>query len=171
MDEEWCPIKGFSWYSISNYGTVRNDDNGNVLAKRTNQQGILYVGLCKGSQQFNFSVARLVANAFLPPHESEAFDTPINLDGNRGNNYISNLMWRPRWFAVKYHRQFLRGLDKENLPVQELETSEKFDSPLLAAICFGLLENHVFVAAWNYTHHGNVSARVWPTNQQFRLFK
>lgn len=51
------------------------------------------------------SVARLVAEIFLDPPK-ENFDTVIHLDGDLSNCVAFNLMWRPRWFAIRYHQQF-----------------------------------------------------------------
>lgn len=167
MDQEWRPIEEFPGYSISNQGFVLNRF-GKMIARRINNRGIVYVGLSKDEEQFAISVARLVAVAFLPKPANEAFDTPINLDGDRANNRAWNLMWRPRWFAIKYSRQFLRGWREANDPVEEVETQESFERSLSAAMRYGLLALEVSTVAWNATHHANTWARVWPTGQQFR---
>ena len=66
---------------------------------------MVFVGLFRDQEQYKRSVALLVAKAFLK-QPSEFFDTPINLNGDRLDNQVINLMWRPRWFAIKYNRQF-----------------------------------------------------------------
>lgn len=168
MDQEWCEIEDFPGYSISNHGFVRSDRFDRLVARRVNNRGLVYVGLSRDSEQVNVSVARLVACGFLPPPRNEAFDTPINLDGDRINNRVENLMWRPRWFAIKYYQQFSRPWANADDPVQELETEEEFERSMLAAIRYGLLALDVSVLAWNYTFHGNTWDRIWPTGQQFR---
>lgn len=168
MDQKWRPIEDFVGYSISDHGLVRNDETDRLVARRVNNRGIAYVGITRNYQQTTVSVARLVANAFLESHPNEAFDTPINLDGDRINNRVWNLMWRPRWFAVKYHRQFFRGWDKEKGEIEEVQTLEIFEKPLLAAIEYGLLALDISINAWNRTHHGDEHSRVWPTGQRFR---
>ena len=168
MDQEWRLIEDFPEYSVSDHGFVRNDRFDRLVARRVNNRGIAYVGLYRESNQTTVSVACLVANAFLPTPINKHFDTPINLDGDRINNRVSNLMWRPRWFAVKYHRQFFGSWNKTEDPVQEVETEEIFERSLAAAVRFGLLAFEVGVHAWNYSFHGNTWDRVWPTGQQFR---
>lgn len=168
MHQEWCPVEDFPGYSVSDHGLVRNDIYGNIIARRVNNRGIAYVGLSRASEQTTVSVTRLVANAFLPPHESWAFDTPINLNGDRTDNRVSNLMWRPRWFAVQYQRQFTRGWPAKDDPTQELDTEEVFESSSFAAMRYGLMAIEIYTLAWNYTFHANTWSTIWPTGQRFR---
>lgn len=157
----WCPIRTFPRYSVSDHGQVRNDDTGRSLAMMRNQHGVVHVGLSRGKIQYKRSVSVLVAQTFLPP-PPEAFDTPINLDGDRGHNHIDNLIWRPRWFAVKYHRQFE---DEEALgiwgPIEEIETGEQFKTSWDATTAYGLIHVHLKLAILN-------EKRVWPTQQLYR---
>jgi hypothetical protein len=141
MREKWRPISGFPEYSVSNFGNIRSEKSGRILALSDNQYGVQCVGLMKNGEQRHRSVPRLVAQAFLP-RGSEVFDTPINLDGDRHNNHVDNLAWRPRWFAVKYNRQFR----------EPFETAKRF----------GLLEQDVVVSILENT-------LVWPTYQRFRI--
>lgn len=166
MLDEWRSIDDFPGYSVCETGHVRNDRNQRVLAMLVNQFGIVNVGLTKDRVQHKRSVALLVAKAFIEPHPIEAFDCPINLDGDRLNNNAQNLVWRPRWFATKYFRQFRDDLSDEqfdvHFPIEEIDTQEKFESPWNAAITFGLLQNDVMLSALN-------KVRVWPTMQRFRI--
>lgn len=160
-EEEWHKIPLFPGYSVSDAGFVRNDETGYCLTRFKNQSGVAYVGLTQDRKLRNRSVALLVAEVFLPHHQFSAFDTPINLDGDRMNAHVRNLMWRPRWFAVRYHQQFIG--DRRDYPraITEMETGEEFDSSWHAAMKFGLIARDVMVATLN-------GMRVWPTNQQFR---
>src|SRR3954469_2297239 len=106
--EDWAPIQGFPGYSVSTLGRVRRDSSGRILRIKVNQYGVPYVGLMKEWDQKQRSLALLVARAFIM-NTSDIFDTPINLDGDRFNCAVDNLMWRPRWFAVKYNQQFTHG--------------------------------------------------------------
>ena len=90
---------------MSDYGRIRTNKTGRILALNVNQFGLLQVGMMRDGEQLHRSVPLLVAKAFLPQRDG-AFDTPINLDGDRYNNHINNLQWRPRWFAIKYNHQF-----------------------------------------------------------------
>ena len=112
--------------------------------------------------QFKRGVALLVAKAFLEPPALETFDTPINLDGDRYNNCVENLTWRPRWFAVKYHQQFDGHTPKFNCQIQEIHTGFRFANSMVAATMFGLLDEEIYQATLNRTY-------VWPTYQEFRV--
>lgn len=159
----WEPIDEFPGYSVSDSGDVRNDDTGRILSVTPNQHGVAQVGLMNNRVQYKRGVALLVATAFIEP-ENEQFNTPINLNGDRMDNRVENLMWRPRWFAITYHRQFhndLRGFKK---PIIEINTLEQFDTSWDAAIKYGLIDREIMLAALNRTY-------VWPTYQEFRVLE
>ena len=161
MDEFWKQIRGFPTYCVSDQGRVRNEANGYILTRLINQDKIVYVGLNHCGVQHRRSLAILVANAHVrkPPMFSESFDTPIHRDGDRTNNRAINLLWRPRWFAQRYHRQFMHPYLLPT-PVQDLETGTIYDSTREAAVAFGLLEADILIAT-----RGNDF--VWPTFQRF----
>jgi hypothetical protein len=161
---EWMEIEGFPGYSVSNYGRVRNDNTGRILALTRTQRGVIQVGLVLDGIQYKRGVALLVAKAFLPPPKPETFDTPIHLDGDLSNNYIGNLMWRPRWFAIRYQRQFSndrRGFDQ---PIMDMGTGEWFPNSWAAAIKYGLLDREILHATLRRTY-------VFPTYQKFKVVK
>lgn len=163
---EWVEIEEFPGYSVSDEGQVANDHTGTVLSISTNQQGIPYVGLVSSEDgvQYKRSVALLVANGFLPPPVPPHFDTPINLDGNRLNNCVWNLMWRPRWFAIKYHKQFHNSERGFIVPIEDVQTGERFKTSWQAAVKYGLLDKEIKIATINHTY-------VFPTGQRFRTLK
>lgn len=105
MREQWKPIIGFPNYSISSEGRVRNDARGKPVRSSLTKQGAVKVGLSGRNGQQTRSVKLLVADAFVKGY-TEIYNTPIHLDGDQSNNSASNLAWRPRWFAIKYARQF-----------------------------------------------------------------
>lgn len=161
---DWAIISEFPDYSVSDTGQVRNDETGRVLALTRNQHGIIQVGLMRDNRQHKRSVTLLVARAFLPEPTPETFDTPINLDGDRSNNSVDNLMWRPRWFAVRYHKQFNSDRRGFNQPIQDLHSGEIFKTSWDAATKYGLLDREIMIATINRTY-------VWPTYQQFRVLQ
>jgi hypothetical protein len=162
MREKWRPISGFPEYSVSNFGNIRSEKSGRILALSDNQYGVQCVGLMKNGEQRHRSVPRLVAQAFLP-RGSEVFDTPINLDGDRHNNHVDNLAWRPRWFAVKYNRQFREPYPYPiPRPIMDMKTREVCENSFETAKRFGLLEQDVVVSILENT-------LVWPTYQRFRI--
>lgn len=157
----WEPIPEFPGYSVSDTGDVRNDDTGRILTPSPNQTGVAQVGLMRDKVQYKRGVALLVASAFLQP-ENEAFNTPINLNGDRMDNHVDNLEWRPRWFAITYHRQFHNDLRGFRKPIVEINTGEEFPTSWDAATKYGLIDREIMLAALNRTY-------VWPTYQEFRL--
>lgn len=159
----WEPIPEFPGYSVSDQGEVRNNNSGRVLTPTANQHGVSQVGLMLDKHQYKRGVALLVATSFIEP-ENEAFDTPINLNGDRMDNRVENLMWRPRWFAITYHRQFHNDLRGFRKPIVEINTDEVFDTSWDAATKYGLIDREIMLAALNRTY-------VWPTYQEFRLIE
>jgi len=162
MTEEWRPIDHFPGYSVSTFGRVRTDKTGWFLALNVNQYGVYQVGLMRDGTQYHRSVPLLVAKAFLEPI-SGPFDTPINLDGDRSNNHVDNLAWRPRWFAIKYNRQFRYPYDNP-IPTHiiDLKTGEISENSFECAKRYGLLEKDIVLSIMNRTY-------VWPTYQEFAV--
>lgn len=144
MQEHWLPTQDFPGYSVSSLGRVRNDQTDHILAMRRNHQGVTMVGMMLDGRQHTRSVAVLVATAFLDDPGTDIFDTPIHLDGDRTNLEASNLAWRPRWFAVKFHRQFrVPAWYNFSVYIVNSETGEKFTSPREVAVKYGLLERDI----------------------------
>jgi hypothetical protein len=162
FEQNWEPVQGFPGYSVNPLGQVRKDSTGRILHTRINQYGVPYVGLMREWRQCIRSLPRLVATAFLPP-PSEIFDTPINLDGDRTNCTVDNLMWRPRWYAIYYANQFKDRYDNPiEAPVRAVETGEVFPNSFAAACRYGILEREVVLSVLNRTP-------TWPTYQRFEL--
>lgn len=161
-ENEWVTIPNFPKYSVNRLGQVRHDRIGRFLRPQVNQNNTAYVCLVRDWEQKKRSLALLVASAFIP-QDREHFDTPINLDGDRLNCAVDNLMWRPRWFAIRYHQQFTvwpRSFIK--VPLRQLDNGEVFRNSREVAVRYGLLEDEIFNSIQNRTY-------VWPTWQQFDL--
>ena len=160
--EEWRTIELFPDYDVSNHGRVRTNKSGRILQVNENQYGLVQVGLMREGVQRHRSVPLLVAKAFLEPSEGP-FDTPINLDGDRHNNRLENLTWRPRWFAIKYNRQFRYPNDYYiSNPIGDLKTGEVSENSLECVKRYGLLQKDLYFSIQNRTY-------VWPTYQQFGI--
>lgn len=168
--EDWRVVQGFECYSVSNLGRVRSDiaykngNTGRIITASTNQRGLAYVGLMKNGIQHKRSVALMVAHAFIFTARPLSFNTPINLDGDRHNNRVENLVWRPLWFARKYFRQFEYPVARIPRPIVEVKTEEQFDSSWDAALKHGLLDEEIFAATVDKTY-------VWPTYQRFEVIR
>lgn len=164
MPERWKTINRFPEYSVSDHGRIRNDTTGRILALSENQYGLVHVGMFQDGVQYHRSVPLLVAKAFLPQSPGP-FDTPINLDGDRHNNRLENLMWRPRWFAIKYNQQFKYPFeDPIEEPIVDLKTGEVSENSFECAMRYGLLEQDLVLSIINRTY-------VWPTYQEFGVLE
>lgn len=165
--ENWVTIADFPKYSVSHYGRIRKNSNERLLNPTTNQYGVVCVGLMRENArgepvQFRRSVPLIVATTFVPKL-NPSFDTPINLDGNRHNNHINNLAWRPRWFAIQYNKQFRIPYEYPVVtPIMDTATGEVFEDSFECARKCGLLEKDVVLSILNRTV-------VWPTYQKFEL--
>lgn len=160
MIEHWQRIEHFQEYSVSDHGRIRSDKTDRLLSLNLNQYGVLQVGLMRGGTQHHRSVPLLVAKAFVP-EVGGPFDTPINMDGDRHNNHVDNLVWRPRWFAIRYNQQFRYPYENPILyPIVEFKTGEVSENSLECAKRYGLLEKDVVLSILNRTY-------VWPTYQEF----
>lgn len=162
MIETWRPVEFFPGYSVSDHGRIRNDHTGRILMVNENQYGVVQVGMMREGNQKHRSVPLLVARAFIPD-PGGAFDTPINLDGNRFNNHVDNLAWRPRWFAIKYNQQFRHPYENSIMAkLIDLKTLIVSRNSMECAMEYGLLERDLVYSVLNRTY-------VWPTYQQFGI--
>lgn len=162
VSELWRGIYEFPGYIVSDRGDIRKEGNGHVVRLSSTKKGLTKVGLTKGGQQHTRSVALLVAEAYVPGR-TDIFDTPIHLDGDRANCRAHNLIWRPRWFAVKYHRQFdFSEFHNPAVRIRDLDTGALFCG--FAELCsrFGLLYRDVINAS-------NKEVEIFPTRQRFKI--
>lgn len=147
--ELWKPIEDFPNYEVSNEGRVKNVKLDRIMARHINRTGTVYVRLTNNHRPSTRGVSLLVAHAFVPSRYPKWFDTPINLDGDRNNNAAVNLMWRPRWFAIQYHKQFDRETYKFKGNIVLTDTKEIFHTLREPAVKYGLLEKQILVDITN----------------------
>lgn len=161
----WNDLDGYDGYQISDQGQVRRND-GVLLVTSTNQFGVDHVVLRDHQgKQVRRSLALLVATTFIERPNELLFDTPIHLNGDRTDNRASNLMWRPRWFAISYQRQFLDNrVYSYGSPIYLVDTDEVFETIREAAMKYGLLEKDIFMDIVN-------QRGVWPLAFQFLLHR
>lgn len=165
--DTWISLESFPGYSVSNQGFVRNDQTDRWLKLQLNQSNQTYIGLMQHGRQVNRVVAKLVIEAFVGPHPNEHYNTVIHLDGDVSNNKLTNLLWRPRWFAIQFHSQFIVGPPGDK-PVRDRNSGTIYEDALKAATAYGLLAADIFNAAFRFTHHGEEEI-VWPVHIPFEL--
>lgn len=125
--EEWRPVCGYEGlYEVSSLGRVRSvdrhiisadgreyDRKGVLMKLRIDKGGYVKVGLRHTTQQKQYSVHRLVAQAFIP--------NPGNLpqinhkDENPTNNRVDNLEWCTAEYNINYglHNEKVRNFKLE----------------------------------------------------------
>ncbi len=98
MEEVYVDIKGFDGYKISNFGRVLSKKRKKetilkpfMAGNSGKKKGYLRVRLHDGVSFKDFSIHRLVAEAFVPNHDNKLFVNHI--DGNKLNTCADNLEW------------------------------------------------------------------------------
>lgn len=168
MDEEWLPLQDFPGYDISNYGQVWNADKDRVLKWSYVQYGIPTVGLMLDDKQYRRSVPVLVAQTWLFDPPRKDFNTVIHLDGDRSNCYHQNLRWRPRWFAVTFHKERIMSRfpnwNSDVAQIELIQTGEVYRNPKHVAETHGVLEEDVYKSIIN-------GSAVFPDWLRFRYIR
>lgn len=112
MTEIWKDIEEFKgYYQVSNFGHVRRIANYSnqcaewshtptILKARKHSNGYLRVMLSINNKHYDRYIHRLVAKAFLT-NENE-YKEINHKDGNKTNNYVSNLEWCDRSYNNKH---------------------------------------------------------------------
>lgn len=151
VETEWVDVYGFSDYSVNRLGQICRNATGRILVQKQNQYGVVYVGMMRDNRQHQRSVALIVASTFIP-RPPGPLDTPIHKNGDRWDNSVENLVWRPRWYAVKYNRQFRRPYEHSiHVAIRDIETGIEYRNSWEAAQVCGLLEEDIVQAILNST--------------------
>lgn len=143
----WKTVQDFPKYVVSPEGVVKNKKRDTIVKTRQNRQGIAMVSLMGDDARHTRSVALLVAQAYLMPPKNPAYNSIIYLDGDRTNCAARNLMWRPRWYAVRYHKMFER--DPIDVSVMIEDTGEIFGTLREACMKYGLDEQYTYIDMLN----------------------
>lgn len=167
MDEVWVKCDGFPDYSVSTLGRVANTRFNRIIKPSITKEGTVKVKLSCNGKQCTKSLKVLVGNAFVDGR-TDLFDTIIHLDGDVTNNEITNLVWRPRWFAWKYRRQ-LEQIDFYHRinpgPIKDVKTGLVYKGGIVdAGLTNGLLFSEIRLSLMDQTP-------VFPTWQIFGAVK
>ena len=90
MNEEWRDVSGWPGYSVSSTGRVKGR-SGKILRPAV-QEGYPTVRLHRSGARFGITVSRLMLLAFVGEPPNSKYQA-AHLDGNPGNNILSNLAW------------------------------------------------------------------------------
>ena len=159
--EIWKEIKGYeNYYEVSNLGRVRSVDRivphsrgkrlrkGRLINGFTTAKGYYRVRLCLNGVGKNFSVARLVALAFISNPENKPQVNHKN--GIKSNNRVINLEWTTSKENINHaDKEGLRNIKGDKCKTAKLKNEEvsaiKYllnKSPLFTvrdlAECFGV---------------------------------
>lgn len=137
MEEIWKEIKEYEGlYQVSNMGRVKSLRKNIILKKSITYRGYEKVNLSVNNIHKDYSVHRLVANAFIP--------NPDNLpqvnhkDENKTNNCVNNL----EWCTQKYNINYGTGTRR----CQLANTNGKCSKPVLQYTLEG-----IFIKEWKST--------------------
>lgn len=93
--EYWRPVVGYEeYYEVSSIGTIRRKHTNRVLKPRISNGYCLVDLRVDGSRKYH-RVHRLVAYSFIGAPIDAKYEVR-HLDGNKKNNYPSNLSWGTR---------------------------------------------------------------------------
>lgn len=150
MDEEierWVELYDYPLYEISSMGRVKNRASGHILKAFANNMGVATVGLRREGRTYTRALAKLVAAEFLEeptaPQGMDAFNTVLHLDHDRMNCAASNLLLRPRWWAVKWEQEWRDG-PTYHRRIMHAPTATIFETAWHAGHASGMLEESIF---------------------------
>lgn len=147
--EQWLPLQDYPGYSASDQGRIRSDQSGAILAIQRQGNHRPHVGLTIGKVQVKRGLALLICKTFIEPARKD-FDTPIHLDGDLSNCRVSNLTWRPRWFAMEHTAQFSKRLPSTGA-IRNIDTGIVYSDTWQVVFTFGVLYNDVIKSIVNKT--------------------
>lgn len=132
-NEVWKEIKNYPQYEVSNCGRVRSLKRKapHILKASMNSYGYLRVILSKEGKVKTFSIARLVAETFIPnPDNLPEVD---HINRNKTDNCIENLRWVSRIEQVANKTKSWEHSIETKFQVLCIETEEKFSNSAAAA--------------------------------------
>lgn len=143
MKDEWRPIKGYEGlYEVSSSGCVRSlkrkTTNGRILIPVKTNAGYYRITLSKNGERRNFTVHRLVAEAFLDNPERHPSINHKNED--KGDNRAENLEWCTVKYNNEYNGRQAKVGEKRKVPIEAEKNGVKlfFDGIVDAARSLGV---------------------------------
>lgn len=113
MIENWKPIPDFN-YEVSDLGRVRNQQ-GHIMAKHIGPTGQNLLFLRKGSKYKLKTVARLVAEAFIPNPDNLKFVKHLD---KKSDDKASNLKWAKNSALSKLSDVEIKHIKETDMPYE-----------------------------------------------------
>ena len=118
MEEIWKDIKGYEGkYQVSNLGRVKslnyrgNTNKEVIMANTQNKNGYFKIGLSKNNKKKNYTIHKLVAEAFIPnPNNLKEIN---HKDEDKSNNKVDNLEWCNHKENCNYGTRISRCSEKQ----------------------------------------------------------
>lgn len=132
-------------YAITEHGEVWSYKRKKFLSPGVQPNGYLRVVLLKGHNRKNYSIHRLVAEAFIPNPN----DWPIvnHKDENKANNDISNLEWCTYSFNNSYGQSHIARVQMHAKAISKavycIELERTFESAKEASKILGITHSNI----------------------------
>ena len=93
-DEMWKPLNPF--YSVSNFGRIRNDKTNRILSGSLHKDGYIFVTVDRKQVPLHRLIALVFCDGF------EEGKVVNHKDGNKQNNFANNLEWVTQWENITH---------------------------------------------------------------------
>lgn len=125
MEEIWKDIEEYEGlYQVSNIGIVRSLRNNIILKSKIERSGYERVVLSVNNIPKDYSVHRLVANAFI--QNPNNYPIVNHKDENRTNNRVDNLEWCTQKYNVNYGTGIAKRVKSQSKKVLQFKTDGTF---------------------------------------------
>lgn len=118
----WNPVEGYSNYLISDDGRVFSLTSNRLLTIQTRKDGYKVIILWKDNKGKNKYIHRLVLKHFGSAGRNE---TVNHIDGDKGNNHISNLEWMSYSDNNKHARDTGLWVNNKNNPKMSKQVEKR----------------------------------------------
>lgn len=149
MQVDWRIPASSPFFMVSSDGRVKVTDTGKFARIQDNGHGYKQVQIMRNAKRYTRYVHRLVAECFLD--NAEGYEEVNHIDGNKGNNVVSNLEWCNR--SQNLIHSFRTGLRPNTTPKQQ-EAARKN----------ALLSREALREGWNRWSQTDEARNCWMKN-------